>query len=134
MKTHTFFFENHRWTGGAFGTGKRCPLKVTRKIVDSIHDGSLAKCEFKKSPVFNLSIPTALEGVPSELLEPSQAWADKAAYQKTNEKLAGMFSAAFERYSKECAPEGKLLHSSSSSSLTPSEADRFSVYSRRCWT
>ncbi|GAA5846748.1 hypothetical protein JCM5353_008823, partial [Sporobolomyces roseus] len=27
------------------------------------------------------------------------------AYQKTNEKLAGMFSAAFERYSKECAPE-----------------------------
>ncbi|GAA5901358.1 uncharacterized protein JCM6883_000188 [Sporobolomyces salmoneus] len=72
-------------TGGSFGTGKRCPLKITRKLVDSIHDGSLAKCEFKKSPVFNLSIPTALEGVPSELLDPRQAWSDKDAFDKTNE-------------------------------------------------
>ncbi|GAA5993897.1 hypothetical protein JCM5350_000114 [Sporobolomyces pararoseus] len=96
---------NTGWTGGAFGTGKRCPLKVTRKIVDSIHDGSLAKCEFKKSPIFNLSIPTALEGVPSELLDPVQAWADKDAYAKTNAKLADMFTQAFERYKSECSPE-----------------------------
>ncbi|GAA6015739.1 hypothetical protein JCM11491_002462 [Sporobolomyces phaffii] len=99
------YLVNTGWTGGAFGTGKRCPLKVTRKIVDAIHDGSLAKCEFKKSGSFNLSIPTALEGVPAELLDPVQAWSDKAAYDKTNAKLVGMFNAAFERYSAECSPE-----------------------------
>lgn len=96
---------NTGWTGGAFGTGKRCPLKVTRAIVDAIHDDSLAKAEFKKSPVFNLSIPTKLEGVPSELLDPEQAWADKAAFKATNLKLAEMFNNAFLRYRNECAPE-----------------------------
>jgi len=57
---------NTGWVGGAFGKGgKRCPLKYTRKIIDAIHDGSLAKAEFKTKPVFNLSIPTAIEGIPS---------------------------------------------------------------------
>ena len=53
------------WVGGAFGVGKRCPLKYTRRIIDAIHDGSLAKAEFKENPVFKLAIPTAVEGIPS---------------------------------------------------------------------
>ncbi|BGP43621.1 Protein kinase C-like 1 [Rhodotorula kratochvilovae] len=96
---------NTGWVGGAFGVGKRCPLKYTRAIIDAIHDGSLAKAEFKTNPVFNLSIPTKVNGVADELLDPEAAWDDKAAYQATVQKLAGMFSKAFERYSNECAPE-----------------------------
>lgn len=97
---------NTGWVGGAFGKGgKRCPLKYTRKIIDAIHDGSLAKAEFKTKPVFNLSIPTAIEGIPSELLDPEQAWSDKSAYKSSTETLAGMFTKAFERYANECAPE-----------------------------
>lgn len=38
---------NTGWVGGAFGAGKRCPLKYTRSIIDAIHDGSLAKAEFE---------------------------------------------------------------------------------------
>ncbi|KAI5474637.1 hypothetical protein MNV49_002707 [Pseudohyphozyma bogoriensis] len=89
---------NTGWTGGKFGVGKRCPLKYTRAIVDAIHDGSLAKQEFSTFPTFNLQIPTSLPGVPSELLDPVQAWADKAAFKAESAKLAGMFTAAFEKY------------------------------------
>ncbi|GAA5926675.1 phosphoenolpyruvate carboxykinase PCK1 [Sporobolomyces koalae] len=96
---------NTGWTGGAYGTGKRCPLKVTRKIVDSIHDGSLAKASFKKTGKFNLSIPEALDGVDSAMLDPATAWADKDAFEKTVSKVAGMFNAAFERYASDCSPE-----------------------------
>ena len=33
---------NTGWTGGKYGTGRRCPLKYTRRIVDAIHSGELA--------------------------------------------------------------------------------------------
>jgi phosphoenolpyruvate carboxykinase (ATP) len=96
---------NTGWTGGKFGTGKRCPLKYTRAIVDSIHDGSLAKAEFENFPVFNLSIPKALATVPSELLSPVKAWPDKAAFETQLIGLAKMFNKAFARFEADCAPE-----------------------------
>jgi len=34
---------NTGWAGGAAGEGERMSLKYTRKIIDGIHDGSLAK-------------------------------------------------------------------------------------------
>ena len=33
---------NTGWAGGKYGTGSRCPLKYTRRIIDSIHSGELA--------------------------------------------------------------------------------------------
>ena len=92
---------NTGWTGGRFGSGKRCPLKFTRRIVDAVHSGELAKAEFEDFGIFNLSIPTSLEGVPRELLNPSLAWADKEAFQKELRKLAGMFQKAFHLYEKD---------------------------------
>jgi len=38
---------NTGWSGGKYGVGKRMSLSVTRKILDAIHDGSLAKVEFE---------------------------------------------------------------------------------------
>ncbi|CAK9783284.1 putative phosphoenolpyruvate carboxykinase [Cutaneotrichosporon oleaginosum] len=96
---------NTGWTGGKFGTGRRCPLKYTRAIVDAIHDGTLAKAEFVNFPVFNLSIPKALAGVPSEILDPQQAWADKTAFKAEVEKLAGMFNKAFAKYESDVSKE-----------------------------
>lgn len=96
---------NTGWTGGKFGTGRRCPLKYTRAIVDAIHDGSLAKAEFVNFPVFNLQIPKALEGVPSEILDPQQAWADKAAFKEEVTKLGGMFNKAFAKYESDVSKE-----------------------------
>ena len=96
---------NTGWTGGKFGTGKRCPLKYTRMIVDAVHDGSLAKAEYETFGVFNLQIPKALEGVPRELLNPTLAWADKEAFGREVRKLAGMFGKAFAVYSADVKPE-----------------------------
>jgi phosphoenolpyruvate carboxykinase (ATP) len=92
---------NTGWTGGRFGSGKRCPLKFTRRIVDAVHSGELANAEFEHFGIFNLSIPTSLDGVPRELLNPSLAWADKEAFQKELRKLAGMFQKAFHLYEKD---------------------------------
>lgn len=99
---------NTGWTGGRFGSGKRCPLKYTRRIVDAVHSGELAKAEYEKFGVFNLSIPKALEGVPRELLNPELAWSDKASFNREIRKLAGMFSKAFAVYEKEVEDKVRL--------------------------
>lgn len=91
---------NTGWTGGKFGSknGRRCPLFYTRRIVDAIHSGALAKAEYETFGVFNLSIPKELEGVPKELLNPETAWGDKEAFAREVKKLAGMFKKAFMLY------------------------------------
>lgn len=99
---------NTGWTGGKFGTGKRCPLKYTRAIVDAIHNGSLAKAEFENFPIFNLAIPKAVEGVPSEILHPEKVWPSKDAFRAELEKLGGMFQKAYAKYENDIAPEVKL--------------------------
>jgi phosphoenolpyruvate carboxykinase (ATP) len=99
---------NTGWTGGKFGTGKRCPLKFTRRIVDAVHSGELAKAEFENFGTFGLSIPTYLDGVPRELLNPQLAWPDKEAFQKEVRKLAVMFQRAFALYEKDVKPEVRL--------------------------
>ncbi|KAI0292508.1 phosphoenolpyruvate carboxykinase-domain-containing protein [Multifurca ochricompacta] len=53
------------WTGGRYGTGKRCPLAVTRRIVDAVHSGELRTANYETFDTFNLQIPTAIEGVPA---------------------------------------------------------------------
>lgn len=99
---------NTGWTGGKYGTGKRCPLKYTRAIVDAVHSGELAKANFETFETFNLSIPTAIEGVPRELLNPSLAWPDKAAFEKEVKKLGGMFVKAFALYEKDVEEKVRL--------------------------
>jgi phosphoenolpyruvate carboxykinase (ATP) len=89
---------NTGWTGGKYGTGKRCPLKYTRRIVDAIHSGELLSAEYENFEVFNLSIPTSIEGVPREILNPSLAWSDKTAFTREVRKLGAMFNKAFLLY------------------------------------
>jgi phosphoenolpyruvate carboxykinase (ATP) len=110
MATHKVdcWLINTGWTGGKYGHGKRCALKYTRKIVDAVHDGSLAKAEFTNFDVFGLSIPTAVEGVPSEILDPRLAWKDKDGFQKELRKLAGMFKKAFQLYESDVEEKVKL--------------------------
>jgi len=99
---------NTGWTGGKYGTGKRCPLKVTRAIVDAVHSGELAKAEYENFPVFGLSIPTAIQGVPREILNPSLAWSDKGAFERELRKLGGMFQKAFALYEQDVEQKVRL--------------------------
>ena len=99
---------NTGWTGGKFGTGKRCPLKYTRRIVDAVHSGELARAAYEPFGVFNLQVPTALPGVPRELLNPSLAWPDKGAFEREVRKLAGMFQKAFALYEQDVEEKVRL--------------------------
>lgn len=99
---------NTGWTGGKYGYGKRCPLKYTRRIVDAVHSGELARAEYEPFEVFGLSIPTALEGVPREILNPRLAWADKEAFARELKKLGGMFHKAFALYEQDVDEKVRL--------------------------
>jgi phosphoenolpyruvate carboxykinase (ATP) len=89
---------NTGWTGGAFGVGKRMSLPHTRAIVHAALDGGLAKAEYMTEPAFGLSIPTACPGVPSELLNPRNSWADKHAYDAQARLLASKFVENFRKF------------------------------------
>ncbi|MGA7521780.1 MAG: phosphoenolpyruvate carboxykinase (ATP) [Acidobacteriaceae bacterium] len=89
---------NTGWTGGAFGVGKRMSLPHTRAMVHAALDGRLAQAEFATEPAFGLSIPAACPGVPSELLNPRNAWADKAAYDTQARLLASKFVENFTKF------------------------------------
>jgi phosphoenolpyruvate carboxykinase (ATP) len=93
---------NTGWTGGAFGVGKRMSLKHTRAMVHAALDGRLANVEYITEEAFGLSIPTSCPDVPSELLHPRNAWADKQAYDAQARLLAAKFE---ENFAKFDAPE-----------------------------
>ncbi|PWA57996.1 phosphoenolpyruvate carboxykinase 1 [Artemisia annua] len=98
MQKHgaTGWLVNTGWSGGSYGSGKRIKLAYTRKIIDAIHSGSLLEAEYTKTEIFGLEIPTAIEGVPSEILDPANSWADKGAHKETLTKLGGLFKKNFE--------------------------------------
>lgn len=98
MQTYgaTGWLVNTGWSGGRYGVGNRIKLAYTRKIIDAIHSGELLTANYQKTEVFGLEIPTAIEGVPSEILDPTNTWTDKAAYKETLLKLAGLFGKNFE--------------------------------------
>ncbi|GEK34876.1 phosphoenolpyruvate carboxykinase (ATP) [Kurthia sibirica] len=92
------FLVNTGWTGGSFGTGKRMKLSYTRAMVNAAIEGKLTTIPTEQDTFFGLAIPTAIDNVPSELLNPRNAWADKAAYDAKATKLAGMFHENFQQF------------------------------------
>ncbi len=89
---------NTGWTGGAYGVGKRMALAHTRAMVRAALAGELDSVTYTTDPIFNLSVPTAVPGVPAEALHPRTAWKDTAAYEAKARELAGLFQKNFERF------------------------------------
>jgi len=73
-------------------------LPHTRAIVHAALDGRLAKAEFTTEEAFGLSIPTTCPDVPSALLNPRNAWADKNAYDVQARLLAKKFTENFRKF------------------------------------
>jgi phosphoenolpyruvate carboxykinase (ATP) len=96
---------NTGWTGGPYGTGRRMPIQWTRLLLNAALDGQLANATFRKDRYFGLSVPTAVPGVPPEILDPAGTWADKAAYEAQAKKLIGMFAENFAKFEKTVDPE-----------------------------
>jgi len=93
---------NTGWSGGKFGIGKRMSIKVSRALVHAALNGDLDQVEFITEPAFGLQIPLTCPGVPSEVLNPRNAWADKGEYDRTAADLATRFQANFTQFD---APE-----------------------------
>ena len=89
---------NTGWTGGAYGTGNRMPIKATRALLTAALDGSLSNGEFRTDPNFGFEVPCSVEGVDDGLLDPRTTWADKDAYDAQARKLVDMFSDNFAQY------------------------------------
>lgn len=93
------YLVNTGWTGGPYGTGSRMKLRYTRAMVTAALNGTLDKAEYRHDDRFNLDIPQSCPNVPAQVMNPRDTWADKAAYDATAKKLAGMFHKNFaEKY------------------------------------
>ena len=106
---------NTGWTGGKYGVGSRMPIKVTRALLTAALNGSLRNAEFRTDKYFGFAVPTALEGVPSEILDPVNTWKDKAEFEKTARGLVAMFQKNFSKFEakvdaevRAAAPEVRL--------------------------
>jgi len=94
----TCWLVNTGWTGGAYGTGARMPIRATRALLTAALDGSLAEGAFRKDPNFGFEVPVAVHGVADILLDPRRTWDDGTAYDAQARKLVEMFAENFAQY------------------------------------
>lgn len=89
---------NTGWTGGGPGVGSRMSLKHTRALLSAALNGSLNNATFTVDPVFGLEVPQACGDVPTSILNPRDAWADKAAYDEKANHLKSLFETNYAKF------------------------------------
>lgn len=95
---------NTGWSGGVYGVGKRIKLAHTRAMITAALNGGLDEVSYVTDPVFGLQMPESCPGVPVEILNPKNTWADAAAYDAKANALAKAFLEnfhAFEPYAND---------------------------------
>ncbi len=103
------YLINTGWTGGPYGVGKRMNLVYTRAMVTAALSGGIDKVPVKHHAIFNVDMPTSCAGVPDEVLDPRNTWADTDRYDASARRLAGLFVKNFEKFgsvSKEIVEAG----------------------------
>jgi phosphoenolpyruvate carboxykinase (ATP) len=89
---------NTGWSGGPYGVGQRMSIQYTRAMIRAALNGELANVPTRVDPVFGLAVPQECPGVPSQVLNPRDTWADPAAYDAKAQQLAKMFNDNFQKY------------------------------------
>ena len=89
---------NTGWSGGKPGVGRRMPIRVTRRLLAAVLDGSLSKADFRTDPYFGFAVPRAVPGVEPHILEPVKTWSSKAEFAETAKKLVAMFRENFTKF------------------------------------
>jgi len=104
------YLVNTGWNG----TGNRISIQATRRIIDAILDGSIEDADTSIVPIFNLSVPTALNGVDSDILDPRSTYKAADEWETGARKLATLFVDNFAQYTdtasgKSLVPAGPIL-------------------------
>jgi len=89
---------NTGWTAGPYGEGHRMRLGHTRALLRAALAGRLDNVPARDDPVFGIRVPTAVPGVPDEMLDPRGTWVDASRYDAAARKLAQLFHQHFARY------------------------------------
>lgn len=98
---------NTGWSAGGYGVGERIDLSYTRAMIAAALEGKLDEVEYINHPVFGLRMPVQCEGVPSYLLDPTNTWRDRLAYEKTALHLASQFIENFKEFESFASEEIK---------------------------
>ena len=80
---------NTGWVGGPYDLGKRCDLKITREIVNAIHDGSLLKEKYFNYPIFDLKVPIKYD---------INHWDDKSSFMTSLKQLYSKFEYNYSKF------------------------------------
>ncbi len=94
----TCWLVNTGWTGGAYGTGSRMPIRATRALLRAALDGSLNDAEFRLDANFGFEVPVEVDGVADILLDPRRTWDNPESYDRDAAKLVSMFAENFAQY------------------------------------
>ena len=88
------YLVNTGWNG----SGKRISIKDTRGIIDAILNGKINETTTKKIPYFDLEIPTVLEGVDTNILDPRDTYKNPSEWDEKAKHLASLFIKNFKKY------------------------------------
>ena len=88
------YLVNTGWNG----SGKRISIKDTRGIIDAILNGKINETSTKKIPYFDLEIPTVLEGVDTNILDPRDTYKNPSEWDEKAKNLASLFIKNFKKY------------------------------------
>ncbi len=94
----TCWLVNTGWTGGAYGTGSRMPIRATRALLTAALDGSLNGVEFRRDPNFGFEVPVKVDGEADLLLDPRRTWDRADSYDRQAARLVQMFADNFAQY------------------------------------
>jgi len=96
---------NTGWVGGKFGVGKRISIRHTRNMLNAVLNGELDNVEYRKDKLFNFEIPLTCPNVPPDVLDPENAWGNKAEYWMKYDALVSRYIENFKVFAEGCPEE-----------------------------
>ena len=86
---------NTGWSGGAYGSGKRMSLPVTRRLLDAALSGEFDQVATRTHPILGLTMPVSCDGVDDRILDPRRTWETLDAYDAAAHRLRDLFRARY---------------------------------------
>ncbi len=90
--------------GEAGGKVSRMKVEQSRAILHAIMNGALQSVEYSIDAVLGLQIPAVCQGLPAPMLNPRNAWQDRAKFDKAAQNLVKRFNDHFTRFAGKLEP------------------------------